>query len=157
MKGSKFFLLAAVFSLAAIPHSVFADSVKFSASTEIKLEIDSAPVQKTAEYTGVVIDCRGLGLQSSASPVIKSESGKIIYGDKDLNFDLINEIGMAEYATSIQQSAARAGEHPLIVQAVQLDKFRRSPILSNFDAERVLIADETSEFFKDLKVVFLTD
>ncbi len=147
--------------LAMNQNSVFAESVSISASTsvstEIKLEINSETEKKSSVYTGVIVDCRGLGLQTAASPVIKNESGKIIYGDKDLNFDLINEIGMAEYATSIQDSKPRAGENPLIVRAVKLDKFNSNPILSNNDAEKVVLADETGEFFKDLKVVFLTD
>lgn len=158
----KLSLLASAFTIfAAIPNSALADSVSISASvsTEIKVEIntDSADASKMISYSGVIVDCRGLGLRTSASPVIKNENGKIIYGDKNLDFDLINEIGMAEYTTSIQDSTARAGAHPLIVRAVKLDNFNCNPVLSNNDAERVLLANGTSEFFKELKVVFLTD
>ena len=156
----KLCLLAAVVTIfSAVFNSAAAASVEVSASvsTEFKFEINKDHDSKTTTYSGVIIDCRGLGLQTAASPVIKNESGKIIYGDKDLDFDLINEIGMAEYTTSIQDSVARTGENPLIVRAVKLDKFKSNPILSNADAERVVLADRASEFFKDLKVVFLTD
>lgn len=148
-------LSVAVFTTA--PNSALADSVSVSASvtTKIKMEINSDKKQIT--YSGVIVDCRGLGLQTAASPVIKTESGKIIYGDKDLDFDKINEIGMALYATSIPESVSRAGEHPLIVRAVRVDKMKSNPVLSNKDAARVVKANEVSGFFKELNVVFLTD
>ena len=148
-------LAAAIVSFAAIPNIVLAQSVTASVSAEVKVEVSND--DKKITYSGVIIDCRGLGLQTAASPVIKSEAGKIIYGDKDLDFDKINEIGMAEYATSIKDSAARAGEHPLIVRAVKVDKLKISPILSNADAKKVVLANENDNFFKDLRVVFLTD
>lgn len=147
----------AVAIFAAVPNTALADSVSVSASasTEFKMEINSN--REAINYSGVIVDCRGLGLRSAASPVIKSENGKIIYGDKDLDFDKINEIGMAAYATTMQESVARVGENPFIVRAVKLDNFNSCPVLSNKDAARVLVADETSGFFKDLRVVFLTD
>lgn len=149
----------AIMIFGAIPNTALADSVSVSAETSVtakfKMEINSD--RKSITYSGVIVDCRGLGLQTAASPVIKSENGKIIYGDKDLDFDLINEIGMAAYATTMPESVERVGDHPLIVRAVKLDKFKSNPILSNSDAEKVVIADETSGFFKELKVVFLTD
>lgn len=158
MKGLKWFLVAlSVIVFSANSTSALAASVSASMSTEIHLEINSDTDSKTITYSGIIIDCRGLGLKSSASPVIKNESGKIIYGDKDLDFDKINEIGMAEYTTTIQDSTPRAGKNPLIVRAVKLDKFNTSPILSNKDAERVVLANENSGFFKELKVVFMTD
>ena len=150
-------LLTAAMILAAIPNLASADSVEISASVsaEIKVEINSD--SRAIGYSGVIVDCRGLGLQTAASPVIKAESGKIIYGDKDLDFDKINEIGMAAYATTMQESVSRVGEHPFIVRAIRLDKFNTTPVLSNNDAERVVLADSTSGFFKELRVVFLTD
>lgn len=150
-------VLSAAVIFILFPNFAFAEEVEVSekVSTEVKIEINSD--SKSTEYSGVIVDCRGLGLQTAASPVIKNESGKIIYGDKDLDFDKINEIGMAEYAVSIEDSAARAGTHPLIVKAVKLENFNCNPVLSNIDAERVVLADRINEFLKDLKVVFLTD
>ena len=153
----KLLAAAAVTFFATAPNSALADSVSVSASVSAEVKVEVNTEDKTINYSGVIVDCRGLGLKTSASPVIKNESGKIIYGDKDLDFDKINEIGMAEYTTSIQESTARAGKNPLIIRAVKLDKFNTSPVLSNKDAERVLIADESSGFFKELNVVFMTD
>lgn len=153
----KLAVAAALAVFAVVPSNAFADSVSVSTSvsTEFRMEINSAP--EVVRYSGIIVDCRGLGLQSAASPVIKAESGTIIYGDKDLDFDKINEIGMAAYATTMQESAARVGTNPLVVRAVNLDKFNTCPVLSDSDAGKVIKADRTSGFFKDLKVVFWTD
>ena len=158
MKNLKVILAAAAVAIfSAAPNSASADSVSVSASvsTEIKMEVTTDKQHVT--YSGVIVDCRGLGLQTAASPVIKTESGKIIYGDKDLDFDKINEIGMALYATTMQESVSRAGTSPLIVRAIGVDKMKSNPILTNADAKRVVSANEESGFFKKLNVVFLTD
>lgn len=159
MQRSKIFLLLALIIFAAVPNNALANSVSVSASvsTNINVEINSEPASpKFKDYTGVIIDCRGLNLQRAMSPVIKDEDGRIIYGDKDLDFDKINEIGMAEYCTNIK-SALRAGLRPLIVQALGLTNFRSCPVLSNADARKILITNEESGYLRNLSVVFLTD
>lgn len=155
-------LMSAVTMFAAIPNCALAESVSVSASisTQISVEVTAdtaAPVvRKTEGYTGVIVDCRGLDLRRVMSPVIKSENGSIIYGDKDLDCDKINEIGMAEYATDIH-STTRAGSNPLIVKAVGLNNFNSNPVLSSADANKVLITNQVSGYLKNLSVVFLTD
>lgn len=154
----KLAVAAALAVFAVVPSNAFADSVSVSTSvsTEFRMEIiNSEP--NVVRYSGIIIDCRKLGLQTAASPVIKAESGTIIYGDKDLDFDKINEIGMAAYVTLKEESVARVGINPLVVKAVSLDKFNTCPVLSDRDAGEVIKADRTSGFFKDLKVVFWTD
>ncbi len=159
MQRSKLILLIfAVIIFAAVPQNALADSVSVSASisAEINVEIHSEPRPQPVTYTGVIVDCRGLGLQRVMSPVIQNETGEIIYGDKDLDFDKITEIGMAEYATEIE-STSRAGSHPLIVRAIKLNNFNSNPVLSNADAQKILITNEISGYLKNLNVVFLTD
>ena len=163
MQSSKLILLIfATTIFAAIPNYALADSVSVSASVsaQINVEINSETTpelkKQTEGYTGVIIDCRGLNLQRVMSPVIKDENGEIIYGDKDLDLDKINEIGMAAYATNMNETS-RAGSNPIIVPAMKLSNFNSNPVLSVADASRVLIANEDSGFLKNLNVVFLTD
>lgn len=153
----KLILLVAIIFLST-PNAAFADSVSISASVlaEFKLEIKSEPSNKTSTFTGIIIDCRGLGLKRVMSPVIKNETGKTIYGDKDLDYDKIVAMGMASYVTDIAQ-AKRAGSKPLIVKAVALDNCYSNPVLSDEDSRRVLTANEHNNFLKDLNVVFLMD
>ena len=106
-------------------------------------------------YTGLVIDCRGLGrLNPVMSPVIKDARGQKIYGHKNLDYDRIIREGMASYAQDMSQ-AGRAGSNPLVVSAIALDDHNANPVLSAEDADYVLHENNQSHFLDNIAVVFL--
>lgn len=105
-------------------------------------------------YTGLIVDCRGLGLETAMSPVIKNDSGSPIYGYKNLDIDKIISNGMASYSKDVN-NCQRAGSHPLIVRAVGLDGHNINPVLSTADANRVLIENGATGFLDKTNVVFL--
>ena len=106
-------------------------------------------------YTGLVVDCRGLGMLNPVmSPVIKKVGGQKIYGHKNLDYDRIIREGMASYAQDMSQ-AARAGSNPLVVKAVALDDLNANPVLSEADADLVLYENGQSHFLDNIAVVFL--
>lgn len=106
-------------------------------------------------YTGLVVDCRGLGtLNPVMSPVIKKVGGQKIYGHKNLDYDRIIREGMATYAQDMSQ-AARAGSNPLVVRAIALDDLNANPVLSEADADLVLYENAQSHFLDNIAVVFL--
>lgn len=105
-------------------------------------------------YTGLIVDCRGLGLRPVMSPVIKNTDGTPIYGYKNLDYDRIIENGMAGYVSDVSR-ASRAGTNPLIVRAVSLDNHNGNPVLSLADANRVLIENGATGFLDTASVVFL--
>ena len=107
-------------------------------------------------YTGLVIDCRGMELQPVMSPVVKNSNGTKIYGHKNLDIDKIIEMGMADYTSDID-SMQRAGDNPLVVKAASVDNFNSNPVLHVPDSNRVLIENHVTKFLADLKVVFLFD
>lgn len=116
---------------------------------------DYQPRRSSGNYTGLVVDCRGLGtINPVMSPVIKDESGSKIYGHKNLDYDRIIREGMATYAQNMSQ-AERAGSNPLIVRAVRLDDLNATPVLSKEDANMVLYENKSSHFLEDIAVVFL--
>ena len=108
------------------------------------------------DYTGLVIDCRGLELQPVMSPVVKNSNGTKIYGHKNLDIDKIIEMGMADYVDNID-SVQRAGDNPLVVKATAVENFNSNPVLEIPDSNRVLIENHATKFLADLKVVFLFD
>ena len=113
------------------------------------------PTRSSGNYTGLVVDCRGIGtLNPVMSPVIKDESGAKIYGHKNLDYDRIIREGMATYAQDMSQ-ASRAGSNPLIVRAVRLDDLNANPVLSMEDSNMVLYENKSSHFLEDIAVVFL--
>ena len=105
-------------------------------------------------YTGLIIDCRGLGLKPVMSPVIMNEKDIAIYGHKNLDYDKVVAEGMVGYASSVSQ-AGRAGSNPLIIKAIGLKDHNANPVISVADANRLLVENGASHFLKEAKVVFL--
>ena len=108
------------------------------------------------DYTGLIVDCRGLGLQPVMSAVIKNSNGTRIYGHKNLDIDKIISMGVADYVSDTD-SVSRAGANPLVVKAVSVENFNSNPVLTIPDSNRVLIENYASKFLKEMKVVFLFD
>ena len=116
---------------------------------------DYRPTHSGGNYTGLIIDCRGLGtLNPVMSPVIKNDRGKKIYGHKNLDYDRVIRDGMASYARDMNQ-AGRAGSNPLVVRAVRIEDLNATPVLSREDADMVLYENGKTHFLEDLAVVFL--
>lgn len=116
-------------------------------------------VQREGNYTGVIIDCRGMNLKSTMSPVIKNERGEAIYGYKNLNYDKVVSNGMAGYATSVDQNISRVGSHPLVLKAVRVDtrasQNHVDPVISMADADKMLAENSSTGFLNNCAVVFI--
>lgn len=108
------------------------------------------------DYTGLIVDCRGLELQPVMSPVIENVNGTKIYGHKNLDIDRVIREGMADYSVDLE-NVGRAGDNPLVVRAVSAKNFNSNPVLNIPDSNRVLIENYATKFLSDLKVVFLFD
>ena len=110
------------------------------------------------KYTGLVVDCSGMGLESVMSPVIKNGNGQPIYGYKNLDIDKVIEDGMASYANNANDSISRerAGNHPLVVKAQKIDgTIPGNPVVSVADADKILIANQSDMFLDNCNVVFV--
>ena len=110
--------------------------------------------QAIGGYTGLIVDCSGLGLRPVMSPVIKNANGQPIYGYKNLDYTAVVTNGMAGYTSDIHK-ATRAGNNPLVVKAVSLDGHNGNPVLSVADANRVLIENGATGFLDRTAVVFV--
>ena len=126
---------------------------------------DAAPTKKSVteyaaqakgNYTGLIVDCRGLKLKPIMSPVIVNGNGTTIYGHKNIDIDKIISVGLVAYVKH-KDDVARAGTNPLVVKAVRLDYDNTAPVISLADSNRVLIENYATKFLKELKVVFLFD
>lgn len=148
--------LARVDDNSALSRVNTATIVKGVSGEPVKKSVKDYAALAKGDYTGLIVDCRGLGLQPVMSPVILNTNGTKIFGHKNLDVDKIVAQGMVDYVTDPEQ-VARAGENPLIVKAVELKDFNANPVLSIADSNRVLIENHATKFLKDLKVVFLFD
>ena len=127
-----------------------------TSSKKAKRSVAEYASMAKGDYTGLVVDCRGLDLQPVMSPVVKNLNGTKIYGHKNLDIDKVISMGMADYVDDTSHFD-RAGKNPLVVKAASLDNFNSNPVLSVPDSNRVLIENYATKFLKDLKVVFLFD
>ena len=116
--------------------------------------VGNGPSAAIGGYTGLIIDCRGLGLQPVMSPVVKNDRGVKLYGHENLNYDLVIRDGMADYANN-ESMLARAGAKPLIVKAIRVEDHNANPVISAEDGNRVLIENGSSGFLNKTAVVFL--
>ena len=140
----------------ASPSSLTLTLTNFQPVQTTKRSVADYADMAQGNYTGLIVDCRGLDLKPVMSPVLLNTNGTKIFGHKNLDVDKIVAHGMVDYVTDPEQ-VARAGENPLVVKAVALENFNANPVLSLADSNRVLIVSHATKFLKDLKVVFLFD
>lgn len=121
----------------------------------------SDPVQATGGYTGVIVDCRGLGVSPAMSPQIIDAAGKDIYiGDRPIDPDMVVNIGIVGYAESLSQaqSNSRIGRNPLIVKAVKAGgRHKTDAVISAESGNLLLSADKGGDFLSKSKVIFVVD
>ena len=139
------------------PAEVSVSPVAYNTSRRVtKRSVEEYAASAQGDYTGLIVDCRGLELQPVMSAVIKNTNGTRIYGHKNLDIDRVIREGMADYINDTE-NVDRAGTNPLVVKAVSVENFNSNPVLSIPDANRVLIENYATKFLNDLKVVFLFD
>ena len=105
-------------------------------------------------YTGLIVNCAGLGLSPVMSPVIRNNQGQPIYGYKNLDYDKVIAYGMADYTRDINNQT-RAGNNPLVVMAVAVENHNAYPVVTISDADAILIANQGSRFLDNTAVVFV--
>ena len=109
-------------------------------------------MRSEVNYTGLVIDCRGLNLSEAISPVIKSSGGTEIYAYKNVGYDNAVNNGMFEYSANLD--SPRAGSSPLVVKAVKVSE-GCDVVVSDEDADKILAANQTAKFLSNCAVVLV--
>lgn len=119
------------------------------------------PPPPSGSYTGVIIDCRGLGVEPAMSPQIVDANGKEIYiGGMPIDPDMVVNIGIVGYADSMQQAQAnaRVGNNPLVLKAVRSGgRQKTDAVVSADQGQQILAANGKSNFLSHSKVIFVLD
>ena len=107
-------------------------------------------------YTGVIVDARGLGLEPTFSPVIYDENGRSIYGSMYINTDYAISQGMVDYTltSDARDGQSRAGTKPIVVKAIRVAGNNCNVVISKLDADRILAANQSTDFLRKCAVVF---
>lgn len=108
----------------------------------------------TGQYTGLIVDCTGMGLQSAMAPAIFTEGRKVVYGLENFSRDQVLSRGYVGYSKSLTTGVERAGSHPLVVKAESIDRFC-SPVVSKADAAKILAENQMNGFLSTGNVVFV--
>lgn len=119
-----------------------------------------APPPPGCEYTGLIVDCRGLGVLPSRAPKLKEFGGSEVYGTMEISPDFVDERGIVGYPRTMgdaRREGGRAGSHPLIVRARRADRDRTCPLLSEKDARAILDANVRDHFLERTAVVFVVE
>lgn len=121
-------------------------------------KITSLPT--TPEYTGFILDVRGLNAVPSMSPTIIDESGKEVYGSAYISREFAVQQGTVVYERDLEsaQNNPRVSGNPLIIRALRAHgSCRCNFIISNQDASKVQGASENLLFLKKCKVIIVID
>jgi hypothetical protein len=118
-----------------------------------KLNTDGA-----ANFTGLVINARGLGVTPSIAPRVVDETGAEIYSAQIVSEKGLQQGGIATYAKTEDVVAERAGGKPLAMKALRLaDKSKTDLVIANADADKLRDPAANLSFLAEGRVVILVD
>lgn len=122
---------------------------------------DEPVVDSGDSYTGLIIDCKGLGVSPGMSPMIMDSNGKEVYiGDRPIDPDMVVQIGIVGYLKTMSEAKAssRVGKNPLVIRASRAGgKTKVDAVISSSQAQMLLQADSRKSFLAESKVVFIID
>jgi len=111
-------------------------------------------------YTGLIIDARGLGIQTGMSPKIYDADERVVYGNFeyiDPNY-VINE-GIVKYAesTEVAEELELSGNHPMVVKAIAMgeDPSGASVVIKDQDAWKIRVANDLKDFLSRHQVTII--
>lgn len=112
----------------------------------------------TANWTGLIINARGLGLTPSMAPRVVDEAGKEVYGTEVVSDKGLKQGGIVGYVKADAQAGERVGDKPLVVKGLRLvDKSKTDLVIANGDADKLRDPTQNLSFLADGKVVILVD
>lgn len=104
--------------------------------------VELEPTEITEDYTGLIVDCRGLGLEPAMSPAINSKAGGEIYiGNQPVDPAFVIREGIVSYHKSLNDAkqGSRVGKNPLIVKGIAVSgNFKTDVMISEKDTRLIL-------------------
>jgi hypothetical protein len=120
----------------------------------IEREMGSIP------YTGLIIDARGLELESSLYLTIVSEKGNEIYSSLFISREFAVQYGICTYFCDMDGAIGqkRIGSHPLIFKGLRKSSNgNASIVISMADTKEIERATERHLFLKECRVIIVLD
>lgn len=124
--------------------------------------ITSVTMNKTSstEFTGLVVDARGLGVRPVMVPKILDENKQEVYGSAFVSREYAVQQGMCGYGRNLEEilKNPRVADHPLVVKGLKALRPGFSEIvISNADASKLRSSSESLSFLKKCRVIIVLD
>ena len=110
--------------------------------------------------TSLIIDARGSRLLRGMGPRIFSQSGRLVYGDFQSNWEYAQEYGVVVYCNEMSEALnlPQAGPNPLVVGLAAVAPGTESDcVLDDATANSVLEAAGKWDFLKYQRVILVVD
>jgi hypothetical protein len=120
----------------------------------------AAPGAANAVYTGLIVDCKGLGVRPAMAPKVVDENGNEVYGSKFVSRQWAVEIGMVGYEKDLNRARQneRVANNPLIVKGLRAaGQNKTDVVISAADAARIHQAAANQNFLDKCKVMFIVN
>ncbi len=139
-------------------------------SDKVHLALESPPLRPlpvqsdpTKPYTGLIIDCRGLGLERCMAPKIRRTNGAELWGTLQVDPEFVNKHGIVAYLSEQQFHALkdpaiveRIGSNPMVVRAIGVaGTAKTDPVVSEEDAIQIMEQEKRSGFLRRFAVLFI--
>ena len=106
------------------------------------------------QYTGLIVDCSGLELQTAMAPAIYTDGNMVVYGLENFSREQVINRGYVGYSNSVDTGVQRAGSNPMVVKAQSVEHFF-NPVISKEDAAKILAENQMNGFLANENVVFV--
>ena len=133
------------------------------------VEKDVVPPQKSAssridlsklDYTGLIVDARGLGVRPALLPRIISESGAVLYSQASVAEEKLLKMGLVGYAKDVGAARThfRVSADPIVISGINVAGTHRSDVLiNNSDARAIQTTEPAAGYLKKGRVMVVYD
>ena len=114
----------------------------------------------TTDFTGLVIDARGLGKQTAVSPKIYDENHNLIYSADFVDPEYFLKWGIVQYTNTpyYDKYVERVGKNPFRIIALRENKLIETDIeISDENAKILLQSELTKQRLKEGRVIIIID
>lgn len=111
-------------------------------------------------FTGLIVDCKGLGVRPAMAPKIVDENGNEVYGSKFVSRQWAVEIGMVGYDKDVNRARSndRVTNNPLVVKGLRTSGPNKTDVvISAADAAALHQAATNQNFLDKCKVMFIVN
>lgn len=120
----------------------------------------ATPAAANAVYTGLIIDCRGLGVRPAMAPKVVDENGNEVYGSKFVSREWAVQYGMVGYEKDLNRARQndRVASNPLIIKGLRASGQNKTDVVvSAADAALIHQAAANQNFLDKCKVMFIVN